>query len=356
MIKKILVALGVFAAIAGLVGYQYWLQLQSALPPGIASGNGRVEAKQVDIAAREPLRVKEILVKEGDLTERNQVLVRMDTSTLDAQLAEANASRAAAEERVAAAKSGVVRQQSLAANARIEEQRLKKLLESQAASESEYDLAKTAAEASEAAVEENKAKLRTAEQEVLVADANIRTIQTRIDDAVLKSPVRGRVLYKLAEEGETLGAGGKALTLINLEDVYMEIFLPSADAMKLQIGAEARLTADHTPGRCVKGLVSFVSPEAQFTPKQVETKSERDKLMFRVKIQVPEELVKAYIERVKTGVRGMGYVQVDPSAKWPAFLSEPVGPPPQLPPAEPTNTSVPETSSEASSASKTTSP
>jgi HlyD family secretion protein len=73
--------------------------------------------------------------------------------------------------------------------------------------------------------------------------------------------------------------------------------------------------------------VSFVSPEAQFTPKQVETRSERDKLMFRVKIQVPEELVSSYIERIKTGVRGVGYVKVDPSAAWPDWLENVLAPP-----------------------------
>jgi HlyD family secretion protein len=167
-----------------------------------------------------------------------------------------------------------------------------------------------------------------------VAQANIETIQTRIDDATLKAPVRGRVLYKLSENGEVLAAGAKALTLVNLEDVYMEIFLPGPIASKLKVGSEARLTADHTPDRCVAGVVSFVSPEAQFTPKQVETKSERDKLMFRIKIQVPDELVTAYIERVKTGVRGVGYVRYDEKVQWPGFLGAPVGLPPTLPPPE----------------------
>jgi HlyD family secretion protein len=94
------------------------------------------------------------------------------------------------------------------------------------------------------------------------------------------------------------------------------------------VGAEARLTVDYAPGRAAAGYVSFVSPEAQFTPKQVETKSERDKLMFRVKIQVPQELVSGYIERVKTGVRGVGYVKIKDSAVWPGWLQNLVQPAP----------------------------
>ena len=89
------------------------------------------------------------------------------------------------------------------------------------------------------------------------------------------------------------------LTLTNLNDVYMEIFLPSEQAAKIKDGAEARLTIDALPGVAVAGYVSFVSPEAQFTPKQVETKSEREKLMFRVKIRVPEKTVETDIDRRK---------------------------------------------------------
>ena len=167
---------------------------------------------------------------------------------------------------------------------------------------------------------EEEARLRTIEQEVKVAAATAATIQTRIDDATLRSPITGRVLYRLAEVGEVVAAGAKVLTLTNLNDVYMEVFLPSAQAARIRDGAEARLTLDALPGVAVPGYVSFVSPEAQFTPKQVETKSEREKLMFRVKIRVPEKLVESYIDVVKTGVRGVGYVKLDDSVEWPASL------------------------------------
>ena len=159
------------------------------------------------------------------------------------------------------------------------------------------DVRKTRVGTTKATLDEAEAGLQTATQQVKVAQANVATIQTRIDDATLKSPVTGRVLYRLAEAGEVLAPGGKALTLVNLEDIYMEIFLPSEQAARVRMGAEGRITVDYEPKRAVAGHVSFVSPEAQFTPKQVETKSEREKLMFRVKIQVPKELVSQYVER-----------------------------------------------------------
>jgi HlyD family secretion protein len=146
--------------------------------------------------------------------------------------------------------------------------------------------------------------------------------KSRINDATLVSPTTGRVLYRLVQPGEVLGAGGKALTLVDLNDVYMEIYLPSDQAAALKIGAPARITVDYEPNQAAAAFVSFVSPEAQFTPKQVETKSEREKLMFRVKIQIPSELVTHYVERIKTGVRGVGYVKVRPDATWPKWLEK----------------------------------
>jgi HlyD family secretion protein len=186
-----------------------------------------------------------------------------------------------------------------------------------------------------ASLAQDEAHLQTTRQQVEVEQANVAVIQTRIDDATLKSPVRGRVLYRLAEVGEVLGPGGKALTLVNLEDVYMEIFLPSEEAARARVGSEARITLDASPGLAAPGYVSFVSPEAQFTPKQVETRSERSKLMFRVKIQVPEEVVASYIEYVKTGVRGVGYVKLDQYAAWPARLQNLLTPPQEPGPVVP---------------------
>jgi HlyD family secretion protein len=129
----------------------------------------------------------------------------------------------------------------------------------------------------------------------------------------------GRVLYRLARPGEVLAAGGTALTLVDLSNVYMEVFLPSRQAARLPIGAEGRIVPDGADF-AIPATVSFVSPEAQFTPKQVETRSERDKLMFRVKVQIPPERVIRHIELVKTGIRGVAYVRLDDSIAWPAAL------------------------------------
>jgi len=324
-VKWIIAAVAV--AIVAFVGFRYWQASKTALPDGIAYGNGRIEGKLVDVAAKEALRVKKILVDEGDLVKPGQVLVQLDTVTLEANLAESNAAVAAAEERLALANANITKQKSEVALANVEAERSRKLVQDGAGSQRELDVRKTKVQTTKASEAEAVAGLATAKQQVEVARANSATIQTRIDDATLKSPVTGRVLYRLAEPGEVLAPGGKALTLVNLEDIYMEIFLPAEDAAQTKLGAEGRITVDWDPNRAVAGFVSFVSPEAQFTPKQVETRSEREKLMFRVKIQVPRPIAKQYVEAIKTGVRGIGYVKVKESAVWPPWLQNLVLPP-----------------------------
>src|SRR6185369_376247 len=216
----------------------------------------------------------------------------------------------------------IVRRKSEITLAEVEKARSRNLVAERAGSQRELDVRTMTLKTTTAALAEERAKLQVAQQQIKVAQANVTKIQSRIDDATLTSPVVGRVLYRLAEPGEVLGPGGKALTLVNLEDVYMEIFLPSEQAAAIKMGADARFTVDYEPNRAAQGYVSFVSPEAQFTPKEVETRSEREKLMFRVKIQVPKALVMHYVERVKTGVRGVGYVKVNDSAVWPEWLEK----------------------------------
>jgi HlyD family secretion protein len=318
--KWILAAVVVLGA--AFFGFKWWKGQQYAVPDGIASGNGRLEAKLVDATAKEPLRVKEILVDEGDLVKPGQVVVRLDTSTLDAQLAQAKASQAAALEQLAVAQGAIARRKAEINLAKIEVDRSGALVKENAGSQRELDVRRMTLETTQAALSEEDARLQAAKQDADAAKANVDQIQTRINDATLTSPVLGRVLYRLAEPGEVLGPGGKALTIVNLQDVYMEIYLPAEQAARTKIGSEARITVDYEPDRSAAGVVSFVSPEAQFTPKEVETKSEREKLMFRVKIQLPTALVTHYIDRIKTGVRGVGYVKYADSAAWPSWLEK----------------------------------
>ena len=115
--------------------------------------------------------------------------------------------------------------------------------------------------------------------------------------------------------------GGRSLNLVNLGDVYMTFFLPETVAGKVALGSDVRIVLDALPDRAIPAKVSFVADVAQFTPKTVETQSERQKLMFRVKAQIDRKLLDRYITQVKTGLPGMAYVRIDPKSEWPAKLT-----------------------------------
>jgi HlyD family secretion protein len=304
----------------GVLAWQAYQARLMALPPGFASGNGRIESVQVDVTTKEPGRVEKILVREGDMVRAGQIVAKMDTVTLEAELARAEATVAEQEAKTIEVDAAIAKADSQLKLDQVEFERARNLMARNAVSRTEYDLKETLVKTSGAALNGEKARLITAQKSVDAAKAEVAHVQSRIADMTLHSTVEGRVLYRLAEEGEVLGNGGKVLTLVNLGDVYMEIYLPAQDAVKVKIGADARIVLDIAPEYAARAKVSFVAPEAQFTPKQVETRSERDKLMFRVKLSVPPERVLPYIERVKTGIRGVGYVRLDDTVDWPGRL------------------------------------
>lgn len=299
------------------------------LPEGIVSGNGRIEAVQVDIATKISGRVEEVAVREGDLVHKGDLLANIDSDQLRAQLLRAEADIASAQSVVAQAEAQVAQTEAQLHLAERELDRTSRLLERGHTSQENYDTRLSQRDVAKASLAAARATRVSKMRSVDAAVAGRKEIETQIDDTRLVSPTFGRVLYRLAEPGEVVTSGGKVMTLVNLAEVYMEIFLPTASAHRLAIGSDARIVVDGADF-AVPATVTFVSPEAQFTPKQVETASEREKLMFRVKVRVPEDLVEKHIDFVKTGIRGVAYVRLggDPPP-WPAWLEKRFEPPPQ---------------------------
>jgi HlyD family secretion protein len=121
------------------------------------------------------------------------------------------------------------------------------------------------------------------------------------------SPATGRIQYRISNVGEVLPAGGKVFTMLDFDDVYMDIYLPTAAAGRARIGSDARLVLDAYSNVVVPAHVSFIATQSQFTPKAVETKEERDKLMFRVKVRVDPDFLRPRIAEVRTGLPGVAY-------------------------------------------------
>jgi HlyD family secretion protein len=332
--------------VSGLL-FLVWRYVQpKQLGKEFASGNGRIEAVEIDIAAKIAGRIKDIMVNEGEFVTTGQVLAVMDTEVLESQRREAEAQLQQAHNAVQRARSQVTQRQAekSAAAALVQQRkteldiarnrltRSEPLLSEQAIAGLDVDEARAAVQSAQSAVAAAQAQVAAAQAAIITAtsqvleaesaigvwQATIQRLQADINDSALKAPRDGRVQYRVAQPGEVLPAGGKVLNMLDLSDVYMTFFLPTAAAGRVAIGSEARLIFDAAPQYVIPANVSFVADSAQFTPKTVETASEREKLMFRVKAHIAPELLKKHIRTVKTGLPGMAYVRLDPRVDWPA--------------------------------------
>jgi HlyD family secretion protein len=319
MSRKLILILAVVVAAAG-GAFAWWKLSQPALPPGFAGANGRLEAKQVDVATKYEGRIAEVLADEGDNVEEGQVVARMDTEVLEAQLRNAEAKIREADDNKRTAQAEVVVKQAEFNYADKQYYRSKGLVTRGAVSQQELDVDLAHMEAGRAALLGARAQAIRAQSSIDAATAEAERIKAEIKDSVLKSPIRGRVQNRLAEPGEVLAAGGKVLALVDLADVYMYVFLPESAAGKVALGAEARIVLDAYPEYPARALVSYVSPSAQFTPKTVETAEERHNLTFRIKLQLDKQRLRQYEPFVKVGIPGMGYVRLDNNQPWPPAL------------------------------------
>lgn len=306
------------AAAAGTV--IWWRSRPPPMPSGIVQTNGRIEATQIDIATKLAGRVKDVLVNEGDFLEANQLVARMDTQTLQAELRLAQAQVKETRNAKQTAIAVVAQRASELAYAQNSLKRSEDLLERGFVSRQKLDADRTAELTAEAALVAARSRVVELESAIEAAVATVERVNSEIEDSTLRAPRAGRVQYRLAEPGEVLPAGGKVVSMLDVSDVYMTVFVPEAPAGRLAIGAEARLVLDAAPQYVVPARVTFVASDAQFTPKTVETASERQKLVFRVKLQIDPDLLRKYRTRVKAGVPGMAYVRTDPSTPWPADL------------------------------------
>lgn len=317
---KSLTALFVVVAIIG-VGVATWIKFNSEqLPAGLAMSNGRLEAERIDIATRFPARVLEVLVEEGDMVEAGEVLARLDSSELEDQLREARALVQQSESQLAQAVAVLAQRKSELLLAEKEFERTSSLATKGFSTAEQVDQRQSTTITLQAAVRAAEAGIEQASSGIEAAIARVERLNSSLDDHVLAAPLNGRVQYQLAQPGEVLGAGGKVLTLLDLSDVYMTLFLPTSVVGKLELGSEARILPDAAPGFVVPATVSFVATEAQFTPKYVETSSEREKLVYRVKVRILPEVLQRYTNRVKAGITGIAYVKITADADWPEHL------------------------------------
>ncbi len=314
-------ALVAFILAAGAGAY-WWQQNQVKLPVGIVQGNGRIEADEIDISTKFAGRLTQLLVQEGDMLTAGEVVARMDTRDLEASLLRAEAQLQQAQKAVDEARATQEQQRSQVGLAQQQLDRTTYLVQRGNATQELLDQRQQQLNGSTAILNAATARVAQAEHALAAAQHEVDLYKINIADNSLVVPRDGRVQYRIANIGEVLPAGGKIITMIDIMSVYMDIYLPTLEAGRVKVGTDARIVLDAYPAIAIPAKVSFIAVQSQFTPKMVETQTERDRLMFRIRVRIDPELLKAHAQAVRSGLPGVAYLRLDPDVQWPARLQE----------------------------------
>jgi HlyD family secretion protein len=312
---------GVLALSLGVrAGIRWWQTKQSQLPAGIVYGNGRLEADEIDIETKFTERVAQLFVNEGDLVHAGQPLARMDTHDLDEQRQSAQATLLQAGRTIDEMQADIRQQQTQVEFGRKEVARYKMLVSKDYDTREHLDSTQQAYDGAVEALAATTAKLHEAENARDAARHVVELDKVNVADNMLVAPRDGRILYRIANLGEVLSTGSKVFTMLDATSVYMDIYLPTTEAGRVRLGDDGRIVLDAYPQNPIPATVSFLATQAQFTPKAVETKSDRDKLMFRVKVRIDSTFLHGNEGAVRTGLPGVAYVRVDTTLSWPPQL------------------------------------
>ncbi|MCB1165226.1 MAG: efflux RND transporter periplasmic adaptor subunit [Leptospiraceae bacterium] len=235
------------------------------------SGSGTIEVDEIRIAPLLPARIQEMKVGEGDHVSTGQTLVLLSSDEVRAAVSMTSAG-------VEAAAQNVQQAEASYRNASRDLQRAKELFQAGSIPAQKLDGARTRADVARAALQAARAQMKQ-------VNAGLSQARSRLDETTLLSPIDGVVLRKNFLVGEVVMPGSAVLTLANLNQAYLKIYVPEAELTNIQIGQKARISVDGLD-QPVPAHVSYIANEAEFTPKNVQTKDARTRLVFEVKLSV----------------------------------------------------------------------
>jgi HlyD family secretion protein len=305
-----MIILAILIIIGAAVGTFYFKNRQKPVQNSVPV-SGNIEITDVEVSFKIPGRVEKRLVSEGEMFKAGQVMARLDSQDLAQEVARQKAQVAAAQaalreletgsrpEEIAQAEAVLERTQADGDRARTEWERQKKLYEREVISTREYDQAKTTFESAEARIREAKEnltlvrkgprqeKIDQAKAVLEQAKQALAQAETRMGYSVLVAPLSGIVLSENVEPGEYVSPGTPVITVGDLSRVYLRAYIDETDLGRVKLGQKVRVTTDTFPGKTYEGDITFIASQAEFTPKNVQTQKERVKLVYRIKVDIP---------------------------------------------------------------------
>ena len=273
--------------------------------------SGNVEITTVATSFKIPGRVVSRDVDEGDWIKAGQMIARLDSSDLEKEVAlrrgeldAANASLAellagSRKEEIGQAEANLARTEAEATRAELDLKRTRSLYDREVVAKRDLDNARASAETTSAAVRQaregliltrkgpRRERIDQARAMVEQAQAGLALARERLSYATLTAPMNGTVVAKNIEPGEQVAPGTPIVTIGDLEDTWVRAYISETDLGRVKLGQSALVTTDTYPGKSYPGKVTFISPEAEFTPKNVQTEKERVKLVYRIKVSIP---------------------------------------------------------------------
>jgi len=309
MKKPIIAIIAAVLVTAGII--VYYLAHQSNSGNGRIQVSGNVEVTAVEVSFRIPGRVAERLVDEGMLVKAGQLIARLESDDLTHEVAlrraDLQAVQASLDELLAGSRKEEIGQAAAALDAAQAEakragddfRRQEELFRREVIPQQKLDTARAAHETSRAQVRQagealalvrkgpRRERIDQARGRLKEAEAALALAKSRLGYTTLLSPVSGLVMAKNIEAGEQVAAGTPVVTVGELDTVWVRAYIDETDLGRVRVGQKGRVTTDTWPGKVYNGTVTFISSEAEFTPKNVQTRKERVKLVYRVKITIP---------------------------------------------------------------------
>jgi len=301
-IKNIILLLIIISIII-ILGF-FALKFFSNTKDEMIKGNGRIESRETAIATKFSGRLVEVNVNEGDIVKKGQLLASIDDRSLSADLEAQKAQSNEILKQISSVDAEVQATNSDIKFYKKEVQRTKILMKQKFSSQFELDRNNNYLEKNEAKLLSLKANKKALQASYQAALASIKSTEINLNDMKIFSPIDGVILYKLVENGEMLAAGGKLFIMYNPNDLYMTVYMPSEKAGQVKLGQGAEIKLDAYPDKIFNAKVTFIAENAEFTPKEVETQKEREKLVFRVKLTLNDNSLR----EAKPGMPGDSYI------------------------------------------------
>ena len=252
----------------------------------VVGGSGLIEATDVIVSAETAGRIETLLFDEGTELQVGDTLVHIDTTRLALELVSAEAGRNVADAKLVTAKLNLQKAQEAEQYARSELDRVTRLLKTKTASQQQYDKLAHTHKETLIARDAAKAAIATIKAEIAKINADMNRIKRQLEDCYPTAPISGRVTEKYVETGELLAPGRPIAKIAKLDTVEVKVYLPAGDFAGVKTGDNAKVDTE-SGGEIYSGTVVWTSDEAEFTPKNVQTKKSRADLVYAVKVQIP---------------------------------------------------------------------